>query len=244
MKLIPSNRYTPEDLPGWEVVCRTAEVHRKTVAHRRRVERASRALVDFASEARCYTGVSWGKDSVVIADLVARLCPHVPLVWVRVEPIANPDCGLVRDAFLKRYPRLTYHEEVVNCSWWGDDWHASGTLEEGFQRATRRFGTRYISGIRGEESGQRKRRMMTYGESSLTTCAPIGFWSALDVWAYTLTHDLPVHPAYACTMGGTLDPSRIRVASLGGKRGLGRGRAEWESLYYGEELARLSSGQP
>lgn len=164
----------------------------------------------------------------------------VPLVHVVVRPINNPHCLDVRDAFLARWPVRTYHEETVWCRRnqvgdphdIADSWHATGTLEEGFASAARLFGDRYVSGIRGDESGGRRRRMRAYGVATSRTCAPIGHWSARDVFAYLYAHDLPVHPAYAMSMGGALDRDRIRVASLGGQRGTGTGRAEWERTYY------------
>ena len=78
-----------------------------------------------------------------------------------------------------------------------------------------------------------------WGESSPNTCAPIGWWTARDVFAYLHLHGLPVHPAYAMTRGGLWPRDRIRVASLGGQRGRGAGREEWERLYYGDELRRI-----
>jgi len=47
------------------------------------------------------------------------------------------------------------------------------------------------------------------------------------------------HPAYACSMGGALDRAQLRVAALGGDRGSGHGREEWERRYYGRELAEI-----
>ena len=41
---------------------------------------------------------------------------------------------------------------------------------------------------------------------------------------------------YACSLGGLLDRSKLRVASLGGQRGTGWGRAEWERRYYRAEV--------
>lgn len=218
----------------------TAEIHARSKQHRNRVEQSKRALAAFTGVGRGYIGTSWGKDSVVVADLALRVSPRWPLVWVRVEPIANPHCSLVRDAFLRRYPSARYDEIEVSARAGNDgEWHASGTLEHGFSQAAAEHGARYASGIRAEESGVRKLRVATHGLVSANTCAPIGRWSALDVWAYTVTRGLPIHPAYAMTMGGLLDPGRVRVASLGGRRGDGMGRAEWEQRYYGWFLAEL-----
>lgn len=196
------------------------------------------AVRAFANGDPCYCGVSWGKDSVVVAHLVRRAAPKIPLVWVRVKPIENPHCVLVRDAFLGAHPG-PYTEIEEHC--FHDDlgWHATGTLERGFARAAALSGARHVSGVRAQESTARRLRMMTHGESTAMTCAPIGWWSGEHVFAYLSKHDLPVHPAYAMTHGGVLDRIRIRVSSLGGERGTGKGRREWEQTYYRQEIDGL-----
>jgi hypothetical protein len=210
--------------------------------HREQVRRSESAVLSFTGSGSGYCGVSWGKDSVAVADIVTRFVPRWPLVWVRVEPIANPDCSLVRDEFLRTHPGLRYEEIVVWCSRDAAGWHARGTLERGFSEAAKRFGARYISGIRAEESGIRKLRVAKHGLVTANTCAPLGWWTGWDLWAYTVRHGLPVHPAYACTLDGALDPSRIRVASLGGHRGDGMGRTEWERRYYRDEMVAIGEG--
>jgi phosphoadenosine phosphosulfate reductase len=242
--LIASPRHTTEDLAAWQSTQRTAETHAQINAFKRHVQRSRDALLSFTGAGTGYAGVSWGKDSVVIAALIADLVPRWPLVWVRVEPIVNPDCDAVRDEFMRTHPGVRYEEIAVWCTRDADGWHASGTLETGFSRAAAKHGDRYVSGIRADESGIRKLRVAKHGLASRNTCAPIGWWTAWDVFAFLESRGLPVHPAYACTMGGLLDPGRIRVASLGGKRGDGMGRREWEERYYREELRRLSTNRP
>jgi phosphoadenosine phosphosulfate reductase len=246
--LLASPRYTAEDAARWAALERQDAVYAGTARFARHVARAERWLSGFVREreARCYAGVSWGKDSTVIADMVCRLAPTVSLVWVRVEPIANPDCVLVRDAFFAIHSSARYEEIVVRCErdpqglrvteTLGDLPHAfrvTGTLERGFAEAAHRFGSRHISGVRAEESGARRRRMEAFGAATDSTCAPIGWWRAEDVWAYLYARHLPVHPAYAC-MGVAWSRDRIRVASMGGRRGRGHGRQEWERRYYPE----------
>jgi 3'-phosphoadenosine 5'-phosphosulfate sulfotransferase (PAPS reductase)/FAD synthetase len=136
------------------------------------------------------------------------------------------------------------HEIVVAARYDAKGWHASGTLERGFAEAARRFGERYISGVRGEESGARKLRMMTHGTATERTCAPIGWWSAEDVFAYLHANGLPVHPAYAYSLDGLLDRARLRVAALGGERGTGWGRRQWEERYYSDALHKIAVSRP
>jgi phosphoadenosine phosphosulfate reductase len=255
--LIDSPRLTDADRAAW------ARFERYDTALGPRAEaRAPEALAivrAFAASGPCYCGVSWGKDSVVVAHLVTRLAeaggPIIPLVWVRVEPLANPDCELVRDAFLERFTGYPYEEIAVRCprgpirqSLWlceganGAGWLPKGTLEEGFALAVERYGDRYVSGIRAEESGGRKRRMRAFGESTSRTCAPIGWWTGPEIFAYLHHHQLPTHPAYAMSLGGRLDRIRIRVASLGICRGSGVGKLEWEMRYYSDCVQKLQAG--
>jgi len=56
------------------------------------------------------------------------------------------------------------------------------------------------------------------------------------VFAYLNKHDLPIHPAYVMSFGGTLDRIRLRVDTLGLEAGTGKGRREWETHYYGNYI--------
>ena len=246
MSLIRDTRHSPEDLRRWAQLERTASVNTDLKSFRNHVTRATTALVNFTGFGQCYCGVSWGKDSVVVADLVARTCPRIPLVWVRVSPVENPDCFRVRDEFLK-LRQVNYHEVIVDCPRDKLGYNLRGTLEQGFEQAAKQFGIRHISGIRGDESANRARRMKHWGESSKTTCAPIGMFDGMDVFTYLLSRGLPVHPAYAFTLDGALDPIRIRVATIGcretdeerGRRGDGHGRHEWEQRYYRDHIREM-----
>lgn len=236
MTLLHSDRHSAEDLAHWEMARRYDERLGAAPRIARMVERAECDIVGFGG---AYVSVSWGKDSVAVAHMARRAAPHLPLVWIREEPFANPDCARVRDAFLARCPG-PYDEIEV----WGRQdndgaWHATGTIERGFAEAVQRHGPRYITGIRAEESRVRALRVARWGVASPNTCAPLARWTGLDVFAYLALHDLPVHPAYAMSFGGTLERERLRVSSLGFRNGRGRGRHEWERRYYPEAMRRL-----
>lgn len=240
--LIRVPEQSAQDLAAWERAAAVDPITVRLASYRRHVDRARAALVEFAGRGPCYAGTSWGKDSAVIAHMVATMCPGVPLLWIRVEPLCNPHCELVRDDFLSRFSRHPYEEIRTTCERGPSGWIGTGRLERGFAIARERFGERYVSGIRADESGQRKRRCSHYGESSPNTCAPLSWWTGSDVFGYLHEYDLPVHPAYAMSLGGLLDRDRIRVASLGGERGTGMGRWEWERRYYRDRLRELGLG--
>lgn len=235
--LIPSPRLTKQDRQTWATYQARDVAHALSAGYRARKEQAQAAIRNFFKDKQDgYVGVSWGKDSVVIAHLAHGL--DLPVVWVKVRPIANPDCCLVRDQYLARFP-CKYEEIPVECTRDDEGWHASGTLERGFAQAAAKFGDRHVSGIRGEESATRKLRTWRFGTSTDRTCAPIAYWSGADVFAYLAEHDLPIHPAYAMSHRGLAPRDRLRVASLGGKRGTGMGRSGWEETYYGNALMAL-----
>lgn len=232
--LIRCDRHTKEDLDAWAILERQDIILSRLSGLVEREREAVETIRDFlATRSRSYAGVSWGKDSVVVAGLIAMHNIDVPLVWVKVEPIENPHCALVRDAFLGRFPGVRYTEIVERCESSGGH---TGILERGFKRAAGMFGPCYVSGVRGAESGKRKKRMMASGTDTKYTCAPIGWWKTEHVFAFLQKHDLPVHPAYAMTGGGRWDRNRLRVASIGGSRGSALGRTVWEKTYYRREL--------
>lgn len=232
MPLIRNHRQSPADLEHWA----TMEMFDRRLGRDPRLDRkaddAARVLLAFRDAGGPgYVGVSWGKDSVVVADIACRAGMGWPLVWVRMKGVENPDCPLVRDAFLALHPGATYDEIEVDY-----DPAARRTSAPGFEVAAARHGDRYASGVRAEEAGYRKLRMRHHGLATARTCAPIGWWSGVEIFAYLERHALPVHPAYGCTMGGTYDRIRVRVGAIGGERGTMFGRREWEQRYYPDAL--------
>lgn len=120
-----------------------------------------------------------------------------------------------------------------------NDWRLPKHLR-GARRAaayrTEEFGPRHITGIRAEESRIRTLVQHRFGDATERTARPIGTWAATDIFAYLAGHNLPVHPAYAMSHGGTLDRRWLRVHALGGVTGADKGRADWEESYFGDVI--------
>ena len=245
MALIPSSRHRPWDIEHWERVSRNDLRFAQTRQFRSLVARSRDDIVRFKQAGPCYAGTSWGKDSTVLAHLVASvvLSDPIPLVHISMENIRSPECAEVRDRFLAAHPH-PYHELVEQCGYGdgeygADEWDTAGTMKRGFARAAQRFGDRYLSGVRGEEATYRLIRVRNLGTVGERTCVPLGYWRARDVWAYLTLHDLPIHPAYAMNEGGAWDRDWLRVSSLGCPRGDSRGKAEWQRRYYPIEMEQL-----
>lgn len=229
---------TARDLAHWRVLERQDAVHCRLTAFRRRAEKAVEDLRRFAAAGPCWVGVSWGKESTIVAHLAAALHAQgveVPVIWFRPRPNAMPACDLVRDTFLARWP-IDYREvdceiPLLDSGEWG--------IDEGYDphwHAYHREHPRHVLGLRADESRARRLRARLFGVSTANTCAPLSFWTGADVFAYLYAHELPVHPTYAMSIGGAIERERLRVAALGGDPGRGFGRAEWEERYYGAAL--------
>lgn len=244
--LIASHRHSEKDLSLWREYEFADRIHGKRPALQRKIDRSLNAIREFISRGPCYCGVSWGKDSVVVAHLVRSIDESIPLVHLRPSN-HNPDCELVRDAFAPAEP---YCEIAIDYS------HIDRTLSDleqdrlsdiewraGWRTAVSMFGDHYLSGVRADESKARKLRCARWGESSLNACAPLAWWTTQDVFGYLAANNLPVHPAYACLGGGRWPRERIRTAEIGDTHGKGGGRGEWEMEYYGDTLRRSKTPQ-
>ncbi len=229
--LIVVDRHTDEDLELWDALEKADFSH---AVPGWKVIEARRAIQSFAADGPCWCGVSCGKDSVVLASLVAAVAPDVPLVWIRPRR-ATPYGDIVRqilEPILGQSILVLDEPEGANWENWGD----------GIPIANHRFGPRAIHGVRAEESSIRQLSAGKHGVITQRFCRPLLHWSARDIFAWLAQHHLPVHPNYAMLGGGRWNRERIRVGSIGGPRGRGIGRAEWEQEYYGDVLRRIEAG--
>jgi phosphoadenosine phosphosulfate reductase len=200
------------------------------------VNKSMADIRSFSSSKSFYVGTSWGKDSVVLMYLCLKAKIDCVFVWVRVDGCYNPDCLCVRDAFFSRFGNLNYDEIIIPFNG-----KKEGRLSEGFMRAKKKYGGRYISGVRADESGVRKISMRTHGIYNANVCRPIGWWKTSEIFSFMAYNFLPVHPVYAMLGGGRWDRSRLRVASIGGARGDQFGRGIWEKEYYPDVLRKIEA---
>lgn len=237
--LIMSERVTLADRLHWDELDASDFVYAESRPLEQMAQFAMRSIAEFREAGPCYLGISWGKDSVVVAHLVAMMGIDIPCVYFVHSPRDNPDCNRVRDAFLSEYS-IDYSERVVDPRQAGD----TSTKRKRYARWEAEAGLPYrrITGIRADESPIREISAWTHGISTEVTCRPILRWSTPEVFAYLASRYLPVHPAYAQSRGGLMDRNWLRVAPLGGKEGTGHGRSDWEREYYGDVLNRIAAG--
>lgn len=245
--LIVTARHTQADLDVWRDYEEVDAINSTSSRLSHKEMQAAEVIRKFAEIGPSYIGVSWGKDSVVVADIAMRHGINLPLVHLYCRPSHNINCDLVRDAFLAIYQSADYHEIICDYS----DIYAKGLpahIQDKFTddvwyktwgAVSSCFGDRHVSGVRGAESHTRSIRMKRWGTTTKHTCAPIGYWTTDDVYAYLHKYNLPVHPNYAMLGGGRWKREYLRVAEIGDVHGNGMGRTEWEQEYYSDALNRV-----
>jgi phosphoadenosine phosphosulfate reductase len=206
------------------------------------------AVAEFAGvDDGWYVSVSWGKDSVVAAHIALQAVPDARVVWVKSKHFEMPECEAVRDAFLAMHPRARYDEAEVTLRnpKRGEPGYDTRHLDPHADHQDvlkEELTGRYVSGLRAEESRMRRMSIGHRGLVTRNTCRPIGRWDATQVFAYLYREGLPVHPAYAMTVGGRLDRRWLRVHPLCSappamSAVYGSDSAEWEDQYYGDVIA-------
>lgn len=241
--LIPTHRLKPGDQETWSRLERYDRA--LAPAARAKTRSAVDAIHRWAAAGDGVCSVSWGKDSTVVADLVARTGLPIPIVWVRSDPFEMPECEQVRDAFLALHPHVRYEERVavLRNPKRGQAGYEAHHLDPDAKHQDvlgELIPERYISGVRAEESAMRARSAQWHGQVTKNTCRPILRWTAADVFAYLADRGLPVHPAYAMSYAGRLDRRWLRVHPLCShheESGVhGQDAASWEDDYYGDAI--------
>lgn len=235
--LIPSHRHTPADLDLWRELEEGDRAYALACADRleRLAEESAAIIQQWCGGSGGFIGTSWGKDSVVLLHLAHRSGASAPLVWVRMRGRDNPECEMVRDAFLSRFPGA-YHEREFVYEACGHDEHWAAVARE--------FGDRRLTGLRMDESGRRAMSVRHLGIDTGRSCRPLARWTCQDVFAWLATHQLPAHPAYAMLGGGRWPREQLRTHGIGGQTAANWGRREWEQEYYADVLRRMAKINP
>lgn len=239
--LVDSPRLTPADREVWAQLEHYDEILGRAPALAQRAGKAVAEIRRFAGEGDCFAGISWGKDSTVVARLVVLADVGVPLVWARADRCESPECEAVRDAFLGQHPVARYEERTYT---WrvplrGEPgWRAGQPGQDALAETLDHLhGGRRITGVRAAESGARRVSARAHGLATARSCRPVLHWSTEDVFAYLAGEGLPVHPAYAMSGGGAWDRGRLRVHALGTEVG----DAVWERRYYPDVVPALGA---
>lgn len=204
-----------------------------------------KAFERFDSSEWCVS-VSFGKDSIVLLDIVLDIAPEIDILfvhrgldaelpetedlieaWQAYRPfslhIVKPEIGLL-DLYrqLGGIPGITVDapDSVVRET-------ILAPPSDGWMVANGKVG--HLMGRRAQENKRTRGTHFQYRgpihfnkSRGLWTCDPLFEWAARDIWAYIVQRDLPYHPAYDLDIG--IGREEARLSNWSGMTNAPRGR--------------------
>lgn len=181
-------------------------------------ERAFSVIKDWFEKCdyKVYCSISGGKDSLVAADLITRVFPGCPLVWVNQGHLAEwddcielinlwksqgrnvvelcPPLGLIQ--LFKKYG-MAFDGRFTSL----DKKHCQELLIKPLSEYQEMNGIQgYAWGLRKESRGRslfiRSRGELTQLKNHLWLCTPLAFWTTEDIWLYIDKYKLPYAAIY------------------------------------------------
>lgn len=237
--------------------------HASTRAFCRRVEEACRVIEEAGAKGRVVVSTSWGKDSVVLANLALRLLGRVQLLHI-ASSYRLPGYERVQEYFEARtdvhviQPRMTLAETIewlreVGLPHERTKAQQAAVVKKikkdvGIEWCKAKGYTVQMLGMRADENQRTRgllfrRRGLIYEARGITMAAPLGWWTARDVWAYIVANDLPWHPMYDMETHGVTRET-IRNAGWLSTDGAERGRITWLRHHYPEQYRMLVTEFP
>jgi len=235
----------------------------QTVVHAKRVAAAVDIVERAAARGNLAIAMSWGKDSVAVADLVlGTLGRRVP-VYHLASAYALPGGERVEEHFRARtsvdvVPARRSANEVIE---WlrevGLGYERSKSSVQAAAAPKKSGGAVWceqhgcdvtVLGMRAEEARGRRENFRVRGAvytkaDGLTVACPIAWWESRDVWAYIVARDLPYHALYDLETHG-LTRETLRNTGWLTTVGAERGRIAWLATHYPEQYRRLEAEFP
>lgn len=265
----PEPILTAEDVRVWGGWRRTFGMHTRTLAYRRAVDQAKR-IAARALDGAASPCASWsaGKDSTAMTHLLRVGLGADVLALSEKDDLDYPgEEDYVCDLAAAWNQRLEIVRPPVSPMAWllerrgrlsaGEDMHSrsAGLSRACFYGVMERANEGHdvvLWGLRAEESGRRRALLSTKGTSyqlasGLRRCAPLAFWTGLDVFAYLQAHGIEPLPVYRCC--GWLPEHRakpwmIRKSWWIPGAHARHGQAAWLRRYWPSLYARLADLAP
>ena len=165
--------------------------------------------------------LSWGKDSVVMLDLISNFCKGVYVIFANTG-VEYPETYKYRDDMLKGYFEWTNYIETkpIKTFWECVELYGYPTIrgkgssntpkcctylkEMPLKKAEKELGVDLsFIGIQATESMNRRLVFMRVGEyyfnkeNQYNRCYPLAIWTDEDVWEYAKRRQIPMNPIYS-----------------------------------------------
>lgn len=206
--------------------------------------------------------VSWGKDSVVLADIAIELLGDRAILVNLKSPYAIPGWEVVRDHFAARARVVELGDgrsvedviAVLRDIGLGVDRDPGDRRQGSRHKATTihawcRDAGVYVNllGMRAEENPGKRGRFLretggVYWRGDITVSNPLAWWSGTDIWAHITARGLPYNAAIYDRQ--THGYTRETLRNAGWLTTIGRARVAWLRQHHPALYRRLEEEFP
>lgn len=237
-------------------------LHSRTRSFQKHLHVAKGIISDFIGrQIKSYVAVSGGKDSIAMAHLIWSIEPGIKFMSVLDES----DIPGLHDYMTKIVQRYKFDVDVISPKnlWeafakydFTEDVHSPRS--EYAQRYFFDHIKRYVAdngydgiflGLRAQESKGRRMNFLQRGSIYFNEswqqwiCQPLAAWSAMDVFAYLFSNNVPIFDMYFKTKF-KLSPENIRLDCILPSHFSRDGQSAWLKYYYPETFSRLAAILP
>lgn len=178
---------------------------------KQKVEQAKSVIENALDVAPAYVSCSWGKDSIVLLNLVQQIRPDILVVhYASPESAAGITANFpeVIAQYRAKFPNTNYKELVALPEW-------ANTPDTVLDRLASILPPEYklaFVGLRKQESRPRRIVLNKYGilhqyqsgkHKGNWRCCPLANWKTEDIWTYIVSRDLPYLNTYDRHPDGT-----------------------------------------
>jgi 3'-phosphoadenosine 5'-phosphosulfate sulfotransferase (PAPS reductase)/FAD synthetase len=225
--------------------------------HQGRVERALEVVHRAVATGRFLLSWSGGKDSTAMVHLVRSVAPDTPILiqfddcdWPEKKPYVERVCAA--QGWVAQVVEAPFSVwERVRLGQIGEDDFCSPShplTQDAFlgplSAAQRELGAEGVFlGLREEESRARRLNLRLRGplykvKNGDWHCCPLAYWTAQDVFAYLVAHEIDINPCYG--QNRFLPPEEIRISwAIPTPTNMGRGAIEHLRHYYPRQFRQL-----
>lgn len=230
------------------------------LSQKKKVEKAKELIKKTLNECKNpYISTSWGKDSTVVMDLVHNEDPTVPIVYMD-SGYAMPDTYEYRDRYLAQskahYYEIKCPQDYLDLSLKYGLPHIDRTQKD-HDKIIKMIKGEPITdfakskgfdccfwGIRADETRGRAYLLKKYGLNHNDKCAPIGFWTTYDIWAYILSKDIDYNTLYDKEIPPAITRYNIKNSGWLTTDNIHKGRLLWLKRFYPDIFDKLKEINP
>jgi len=160
-----------------------------------KIEQAKLLIREYVNKyPNCCVAISFGKDSLVLFDLIRQVKKDIPVFAVLADT-EFPETFQLRDEVIKKWG-INYKEyNFVNDQTKKAEDCCRSLKVEKFKEALRPYNM-WFSGIRRDEGITRADFQPVEERDGLYKINPILFFTEKDIWRYIALHRVPFNPLY------------------------------------------------